>query len=296
MYCSPQENIDSWGRQCSTDCGKLGEDYYWCKTDTFSWGYCGLVMEDKNHYGSKTGALCYDHECQYHESGDYYWCHTAKDWDYCSPDVKVTYKDNPCRSNHYCGLHGSSYNWCWTSESEYDYCGPIESAECTYITSQHRNRRAPENRILICIREDKHNKRKTIFTAEPTTVDITDNRRWRNEARNLISRWNNGYLVDQARSNLITSDNLRIDMQRPINRNNQRYYNLQIQVNMPRVSGESTTVSQIIVPDGVPERYIRRAFLESFSRRARVFVDVSSQSQTKLISITCFAVHRGEPR
>ncbi len=358
MYCSPQENIDYWGRECSTDsmCGKHGTDYYWCKTGYLSWGYCGQVMEDKNHYGSKTGALCYDRcdqingvyhcntaegwdycspsenvdywnkncnennpcgkqgkdyywcwlkegswgycglvepkmllhrskyhyvctdNCQYYESGDYYWCHTAQSWGYCSPDVNVTYKDKPCRSDHHCGLHGSGYNWCWTSESEYDYCGPIESAECTYVTSHHRNRRAPEDRILICIRENKDKKIKTTFTAEPATNSITENHSWRNEASNLISRWNNGYLVDQARSNLITSENLRIDMQGLINRNNQRYYNLQIQVNMNRRPGQSTTVSQIIIPSGVPDRYIRRAFWESFRRRARVFVDVSMQN------------------
>ncbi|MCI4388986.1 hypothetical protein PGIGA_G00092460 [Pangasianodon gigas] len=360
MYCSPKENIDYQGRKCITDstCEKYGEDYYWCKTGTFTWGYCGLVMEDKNHYGSHTGKLCYEHcekrhevyhwchtaegwdycspsenidyknknckedspcgkqgenyhwcnlkegswgycglvepkmllhrtryhhvcidECQYYESGDYYWCHTSNGWDYCSPDVDVTYKDKPCRSDHYCGLHDYGYNWCWTSESEYDYCGAIESGECSYVTSQHRNRRAPEDRVLICTRKDKDNKKTTIFTAEPAPDDITENQKWKNEARNLISRWNNGYLVDQARSQLITSDNLRIDMQGLINRNNQRYYNLQIQVNVRRRPGQSTTVAQIIVPAGVPDRYIRRAFWESFRRRARVFVDVSTQSQ-----------------
>ncbi|XP_051948308.1 uncharacterized protein LOC127619508 [Xyrauchen texanus] len=360
MYCSPQENVDYWGRQCidNSPCGLNGQDYYWCKTGPLSWGYCGLVMEDKNHYGSKTGALCYDRcdqkgevyfwchtsqgwdycspsenvdyfrnhckednpcgkhdqtyywcwlkkgswgycgpvepkmllhrskyhyvctdECQYYERGDYYWCHTAKDWDYCSPTVNVTYKDTPCRSNHFCGLHKGGYNWCWTTESEYDYCGPIESGECTYVTSQHRNRRAPEDPVLICTRHDKGNHITTTFSAQPAPNDITNGRRWRNEAQNLISRWDNGYLVDQARSNLIHSDNLRIDMQGIITRNNQLYYNLQIQVNVSRRPGESTTVSQIIVPGGIPGRYIRRAFWESFQRQARVFVETSTQNQ-----------------
>ncbi|XP_073793183.1 uncharacterized protein [Danio rerio] len=49
MYCSPQENVDFRGRQCQADskCAKHGEDYSWCRINTFSWGYCGLVKEDQ---------------------------------------------------------------------------------------------------------------------------------------------------------------------------------------------------------------------------------------------------------
>ncbi|KAL1279357.1 hypothetical protein QQF64_026030 [Cirrhinus molitorella] len=363
MYCSPQENLDYWGRQCEANsmCGKHKQDYYWCKIDIIHWGYCGLVMENMDHYGSKKGALCYDYcekrqedyywchtakgwdycspsentdykneqckddnpcgkhgkdyswcwlkkggwdycglvepkisiyrsmyhyvcidECQYYESKDYYWCHTAKNWDYCSPDVDVTYKGKPCRSNHFCGLHGNNYNWCWTSESDYDYCGPIESGECTYLTSRHRKRRALDDKAVICTKKDKGNKKMTTFTATPAPNAIADGSRWRNEAENIISRWENDFLVDQPRSNLIHTENLRIDLQQIIpnnNNNNQRYYNLQIQVNIPRRPGQSTTVSQIIVPRGIPRRYIRRAFLESFRRRARVRVEVSTLNQ-----------------
>lgn len=50
MYCSPQEDRNFQGRSCQFDsmCGKHGEDYYWCKINSFTWGYCGLVMDDKN--------------------------------------------------------------------------------------------------------------------------------------------------------------------------------------------------------------------------------------------------------
>lgn len=228
---------------------------------------------------TKENYVCTD-ECQYYEKDDYYWCHTAKNWDYCSPDVNVTYKGKPCRSDHSCGLHDYKYNWCWTSESGYDYCGRIESGECTYITPR-RHKRMDQNAeaILICTKNDRHNKKRTSFTAEETN-DITGiNRNLRFEANNLISRWNNQYLVDRARSELITSEHFRIDMQGIINRNNQRYYNLQIQLNVRRNDNQSTTVSQIIVPDGIPDRYIRRAFMESLNRRARVFVNVSTQNQ-----------------
>ncbi|KAA0721395.1 hypothetical protein E1301_Tti020712 [Triplophysa tibetana] len=362
MYCSPQKNMDYLGRQCKANsmCEKHGKGYNWCYNNVWGqWGYCGLVMDNNNHYGSKQGSLCYDHcdkrqeeyywcntvtgwdycspsektdyknkrckedspcgkhgqnynwcwlkegswgycglqepkmllyrtkdnyictdECQYHERSDYYWCHTAKDWDYCSPDVNVTYKGKPCRSDHSCGLNDYGYNWCWTSENEYDYCGRIEPGVCTYTTSQHRKRRAPEDRKLICTRIDKGNKIKTIFTAEEASNDIAEvNQNRKEEAKKLIGLWNNGYLVNQARSNLIASEHLRIDMQGIINRNNRRYYNLQVQLNTNRGPNQSTTVSQILVPDGIPDSYIRRAFWESLINRARIFVEVLTLNQ-----------------
>lgn len=199
MYCSPQENMDYWGRQCRADsmCGKYGEDYYWCRIDIFSWGYCGLVKADKKL---------------------------------------------------------------------------IDSGEVTHITSRHRNRRYL---AVIGTEDDQGNRIKTTFSAEAATNVITDVGPWRNEAENLISRWTNGHLRNQARSNLIKSEHLRIDLQGFIKRNNQMYYNLQIQINGQRKKGESTTVAQIIIPRNIPERYVRRAFTESFNRRAKVFIDAS---------------------
>lgn len=200
LYCSPQENMDYWGRQCRADsaCGKHGEDYYWCRINDFTWGYCGLVKDNE----------------------------------------KIT-----------------------------------ETGEVTHITPRHRNKR---DRVVIGTVDDRANRIKTTFYAEPAPHDITDIGKLRNEAENLIGNWNNGHLVDQARSNLIHTANLRIDMQGIINRNNQLYYNLQIQINRRRNGPhDSTTVSQIIVPRGIPERYIRRALQESLNHRARVSVEVS---------------------
>lgn len=56
MYCSPQEERNFQGRYCQYDstCGKHGEDYYWCKVNSFTWGYCGLVIDDTNHTVKKT--------------------------------------------------------------------------------------------------------------------------------------------------------------------------------------------------------------------------------------------------
>ncbi|KAL0147519.1 hypothetical protein M9458_057168 [Cirrhinus mrigala] len=184
MYCSPQENVDYWGRQCRADsmCGKYGEDYCWCRINIFSWGYCGLVKDDKMLIESGTG---------------------------------------------------------------------------THITSRHRNKRAP---VVIDTVNDEANRKRTTFSAD--TAPIINGKQWRNDAENLISRWENVHLVDQARSNLITSGNLRIDMQGSFTRNNQRYYNLQIQVNVQRKKGESTTVAQILIPDGISEDH-------SFNRQAK---------------------------
>ncbi|ROL50858.1 hypothetical protein DPX16_15102 [Anabarilius grahami] len=126
-YCSPSENRDYMNKQCREDrpCGKYDKNYNWCRLKEGSWGYCGLVKPKTLVRRTKYDHFCVD-KCQRHEKKDYYWCHTASSWDYCSPDVDVTYKNKPCRSDHSCDSHGYSYNWCWTSESDYDYCGPIE--------------------------------------------------------------------------------------------------------------------------------------------------------------------------
>lgn len=196
LYCSPQENMDYWGRQCRADsmCGKHGEeDFYWCRINVFTWGYCGLVKDDE----------------------------------------KIT-----------------------------------ESGEVTHITPRRRNKR----QVPFASVRDQNN-RLTNFFAEP--ANILDGSRWRNDALGLINQWDNGYLRTQARSNLIKSDDLRIDLQGSFPRNNRRYYNLQIQRNVRRPPRESTTISQIIVADGVSEDNIRRAFQESLDRQARVRVEIS---------------------
>ncbi|XP_001923157.2 uncharacterized protein [Danio rerio] len=202
MYCSPQENVDFRGRQCQADskCAKYGEDYCWCRINTFNWGYCGLVKEDQT-------------------LGD--------------------------------------------------------AGEDHHNTSPHRNRRAE---VVIDSIDDTAKCIKTTFLAERAQNHIADGRQWRYEARNIISRWRNAELVSQTRSNLITTENLRIDMQGMVHRHNLRYHNLQIQVNVPRGGNmPSTTLSQVFVPENIdiPDRYVRRAFQESMNGRARIFIDVS---------------------
>ncbi|XP_036439528.1 uncharacterized protein LOC118816997 [Colossoma macropomum] len=279
-YCSPSENRDYEGNACQDDhpCGKHGENYYWCNNQ--GWfprrSYCGPV-EPKTilHISSKYRRSCID-DCSFDESSNYFWCHTDEGWDYCSPVPDVTYKNVPCRSDHFCGDHGYSYNWCWVTESEWDYCGVIKPGECTYYSTQ-RKKRQPNNAVVFCTRKDGGNQVETIFYAEPDPTALADGSSWRNEITDLIARWDNGYLGDQARSQLITSSNLRIDLQGLLYIGGQRYYNLQIQLNVHRRPRQSTTVSQVLIPrdSTVPDRYVRFAFVESFRRRARVTMRVN---------------------
>ncbi|KAK9978905.1 hypothetical protein ABG768_020642 [Culter alburnus] len=286
-YCSPSENTDYMNRPCKEEspCGKQGYRFNWCWVKGGSWGYCGQVMTKENHYGSSYGVLCYD-KCDKGNDG-YYWCHTAQGWDYCSPSENTDYMNRQCNENSPCGKQGYRYNWCWTSDqSTYDYHGHIEEEEdnCTYsnlrdtATQYREGTDTQKEGQVICTCYDKGNKKKNTFTAVPAPDDITDGSQWRNEVEILIRRWDNRYLVDQQRSNLLKYADLRIDMQGFVQ---QRYYNLQIQVNVS--PGESTSVSQIFVTDGIPDRYIQRAFLESFRRRARVFVEVEANQNQSLV-------------
>lgn len=276
-YCSPLENMDYEGYRCSDEhpCGKYNEPYYWCRRMDGGWGYCGKVEhESRLHLSLTYHCVCID-ACMYNPVRNYYWCYTEEGWDYCSPAADVTYRNEPCQSNHPCGNYGEKYTWCWT-DSNWDYCGLIKQNECSYVTSS-RKRRESNDLFLICTLTDKVNNRVIKFYAETNRGAITDRRVDQNEITELILRWNNGYLGYRARSGLITSDNLRIDLQGTFPRSNQRYCNLQIQINEQRQPGTSTTVAQVIVPqnEDIPDDYIRMAFEESIRRRAKITVTVS---------------------
>ncbi|XP_067236600.1 uncharacterized protein [Chanodichthys erythropterus] len=285
-FCSPSENTDYMNRPCKEDspCGYHGENYKWCWLKGGSWGLCGEVMTNENHYGSQYGVLCYD--CCEQTAQDYHWCYTAQGWDYCSPSENTDHKKRQCDEDSPCGKQGYGYNWCWTSDhSKYDYRGHIKSDKCTHSNlwdTATQGTGTQKDRKLIRTCYDKGNKKITTFTAKPAPGNITEGGQWRNEAEKLIGQWKNEYLEDQTSSILHHSDNLQIVMLGTIIRNNQLYYNLLIQVNKKRIRGESTTVSQIIVPDGIPDRYIRRAFLESFKHQAQVFVEVMANQNQSL--------------
>ncbi|XP_056304092.1 uncharacterized protein LOC130216220 [Danio aesculapii] len=203
MYCSPQQNVDYWGRQCRADsmCAKYGEDYCWCRINIFSWGFCGLVKEDQT-------------------LGD--------------------------------------------------------AGEDHHNTSPHRNRR--DRKVVEVINDQDIHKTITISVEEAGSDFAASNNKLRKEAADLINHWDNSHLVNQAQSELITSDSFRIDMQGMIKDNNKNkyYHNLQVQMNIKRSKKfPSTTVSQVLVQQGgAPDHYIRAAFLRSMNDQVRVFIDV----------------------
>ncbi|KAJ8251432.1 hypothetical protein GJAV_G00221290 [Gymnothorax javanicus] len=284
-YCSPRNNVDYKGNTCKEDypCDNYGEEYKWCFLGNESRGYCARVEPKAMIHQTYALKDCID-ECQYYESGEYFWCHTNDDWDYCSPLKDVTYKDVPCRPDHECGTHGYDYNWCYTTDNnDYDYCGVINPGECMY-SSLNRSKRAPEKSQLICKMEDNNKRRETKVKTEVNVEAIAEpNKKLHEEALDLITRWDNQGFADQAKSKLIVSKNLRIDLQTPLNMNDRRYYNLQIQVNRPQNEEESTTLAKIIVPDGTSAEYMRWAFRESLQHRAKVTLEVEDQP----ISSTC---------
>ncbi|XP_047197788.1 uncharacterized protein LOC118099065 [Hippoglossus stenolepis] len=280
-YCSPGEDIDYEGNHCLKACGKYGEDsFYQCYLWEGSWGKCARVEPRAMIYHTRYQRQCVD-SCQFYESEDYFWCHDGDDWEYCSPLPDHTYKNEPCRFNHECGRHGESYTWCYTTfDNDWDYCGVIGPGEC--VSSQtYRAKRQPNNPRVICTREDNNNRRVTTFREEGDSRNIAPtNRKLRNEAVDLINQWNNQGLTDQSRSELITSSNLRLDNQGLFNRNNQRCYNLQIQLNGQRASGRSTTVAHIIVPVDTSAEYMRLAFRESLQRQVSVVLEVIDEAST----------------
>ncbi|MGH0183789.1 UNVERIFIED_CONTAM: hypothetical protein FKN15_012995 [Acipenser sinensis] len=271
-YCSPIKNVGIHGNKCKPDhpCGRHREKYDWCKLEKGSWEKCGQVeVRDLVYNSNYYKATCQD-ECRMYERGGYYWCNTLKGWDYCSPLPSVTYRNEACRPDHPCGSHGKSYNWCYTQES-WDYCGIIQDGEHAYQPSKTRKRALSEPE-KTCI-DDKDNKRKTTFTKESTT-QIVDGNSFK-EAGDLIRLCD--FHVNAAAGTLKKISRLRIDLQGHFHSAGQIYNNYQMQINTPRVQGQSTTIAQVLVQDGanIPDRYIRRAFVVSVVCHCKVTVSVT---------------------
>ncbi|XP_046870652.1 uncharacterized protein LOC124463019 isoform X2 [Hypomesus transpacificus] len=245
-YCSLRENTDYKGYECRDDhpCGKHEKDHYWCYTKAGNGSFCGEVkLKSLLYITSMYHSVCRD-ECLYDELNLHYGCNTDKGWDYCSPIYNVTFKNERCQSDHWCDTHGDNHTWCRT-DSGWDYCGLIETRGVNRILERQKNK--PSNAVLICTMNDSGNKKVTEISAEPNPSGIRDG-----------------------------SKNLRIDQQGLAKRHNLYYYNLQIQLNGHRIPGTSSTVAMALIPKnkGVPDRYVRRSFTESFRRRANVYVDV----------------------
>ena len=273
-YCSPRPNVDYYNNPCKAThpCAKNDKSYYWCYLEKGSWGYCGLQTPKTSFFRSSTyRELCRDN-CEYDSQKEYYYCYTSKGWDYCSPWPDVTYRDVPCRDDHSCDLQGEQYYWCYTKNS-WDYCGVTEGIECQH---SHWNKRQADPKQYQCT--DSGNRRLVTFDQNATANIAILGAQLRSDIQRITSMWFNELLIDQIRT-LVRTDTFRIDMQGMVNRDSQRYYNLQIQRNVPRQRGQSTTYSQVLVPqnlEGVPTRYVRRAFVLSYKDRAGITIRVSS--------------------
>ncbi|KAI5630443.1 hypothetical protein C0J50_7605 [Silurus asotus] len=285
-YCSTKENVDYTGQPCREDhpCGKYGKGYHWCYTSSGSWGYCGILRnasEPKTllYKGSSTMSTCWS-DCLYDENKQYFWCYTEVGWDYCSPLPEVTYKNEPCRLDHYCDPHEYAYTWCLTNSGN-DYCGSIEPGECQHVTSVA----AKENSktVVSCIWKDTKNNKEIKLTAEPDFTIFAEAFTWKNEIINFIARWKNTYLNPEPGSKLIISNNLRFDVKKLENEEEQQIYSLQILVNVHAQSWRSNKLAQVVLLDyeEVPERFVRLAFLESFRRQSKISIVINESSTDK---------------
>ncbi|XP_078541535.1 uncharacterized protein LOC144826948 [Lissotriton helveticus] len=282
-YCSPTSGWDYKYRRCKADhpCELHGESYSWCYTEDGSWGYCGRVeMKVLSHVTSNYQSVCQD-ECGREGNTGYFWCHTSSGWDYCSPLSGVTTRNTMCNSEHPCGTYGYKYYWCHTGDS-WDYCGPLRANECMLEPAGWLLLMNPSNEIA-CEKTDKGNRVQMQFHAEPTD-DLTDVGYSYDEAAfQVVARWNSGCLRNKQTSNIIHSKNLRLDLQGFPKPGGISHYNYQIQINGQRPPGQSSSIAQVLFPveANIPDRYIRRAFIESLVRRARIKITLNQFCQAR---------------
>lgn len=284
-YCSPRPNVDYQNNPCEAThpCAKYDENYYWCNLEKGGWGYCGFQTPKTSFFrSSKYRELCRDN-CEYDSQKGYYFCYTSKGRDYCSHWPNVTYKDVSCRDDHSCDLHGQNYYWCKTKDS-WDYCGVVVGFKCQCSHGLRTKRQLGEDILCRCL--DSGNGQEVDFYLNPDANIAGEGTQFRNNIETIVSMWDNDLLTNQ-RGTLLRTDTFRIDMQGMVNRGNQRYYNLQIQRNVPRQSRQSTTYSQVLVPekpkdlDRVPTRYVRGAFLKSYTETTGIMIIVSSFQHRK---------------
>ncbi|XP_060720627.1 uncharacterized protein LOC132841977 [Tachysurus vachellii] len=280
-YCSLKKNTDYKGNECKDDhpCDLHGKKYYWCYTKTGSWGYCGKV-EPKKHKHLYKGSYqqeCKDN-CSYAKSESYYRCYTDDGWDYCSPSPDVTYKNEPCRSDHHCHTHGYDYSWCWT-DSDWGYCGIIEdNGICATVTRQKRESGHIDE---ICFL-DHANRKMTKLKQKWAPGAITDGHKYTKEMVQIIAKWNNNYIDEDSKSNVYTTSNLRLNLQGFVTRDKIHYFGLQIEMKMHHDEHKSSIVAEVFLPQTViPERHVQKAIIESFCNRARVFVTSSNSSSSE---------------
>ncbi|XP_069478078.1 uncharacterized protein [Ambystoma mexicanum] len=283
-YCSFDRNSTHDEKQCKSDhtCGKHGKKYSWCFTEDGKWGYCGRVAPKAEPedlvkiVGHMTPYyLPCQNECGKGMGKDYFWCYTTQGWDYCSPLPQVTVRNQPCRADFPCALHGKSYYWCYTVGSDWDYCGPIQAAECHYKeldsgrSVQHRSEYQ-----LMCSERTETKITQTYFLLNPVAPWMDGTSYYDEAVTELISAWNNSFLTNHSQRVVLTSGKLNLRMHRISTHDKEPYHHYQIEVAVPTLPG--APIAQVLIPEkkAVSERYIRRAFMESLVRSSGIRISV----------------------
>ena len=107
----------------------------------------------------------------------------------------------------------------------------------------------------------------------------------RTEAQIAIAQWNLDQIEVRRRpGTLLNVGNVRIDLQGVINQDDTYFANIQIQLNIQRAPGQSTTIAAILLQAGqnIPVRYIRKALLLSLQEHGTVQLQTHRLSQAHI--------------
>jgi hypothetical protein len=137
----------------------------------------------------------------------------------------------------------------------------------------------------VCEVNDLGNHIHTEWLAEANNgINHNINSNIRRDVMRAISMWNlNGIAASTQAGTLFVHGSVRVDMQGMVNRNGVRFANIQIQHNIRRVPGQSTTFVVIQLQAGVdfPIRYIRRALQLSLERHENIILQRNRLFLTK---------------
>ncbi|MEE6490716.1 hypothetical protein FKM82_015974 [Ascaphus truei] len=250
-YCSPREGYDYKNKLCKTPCETKGTSYEWCKVHDESFGYCGHVTEEFEKSFTRYGAQCLDN-CVL--KNDYFQCYFQKGSsnEYCSPSNNVTRKGEPCRKDHPCDLYDKQYYWCYTDNSNWDYCGEI-------IGDCEKPSYGPNTRKVICTITGRENIQ--VLTA---VEDLTLTRPSRDQfidASAIINLIDTKTCFTGNNRAIYNHNSIGLFLKITSESNGFKYINIQLQTDGNK-QGQST-IAQVIFPEDVETkryyRYIRRA-------------------------------------
>ena len=281
-YCSPKEGLDYSGKECRPDhfCDKHGQDFYWCYVDSENnWGYCSIEGESKHL--TERGYYCTT-ECEMNGE-NYFWCRHNEGWGYCSLTENSDSHGRACRADHDCGKHdGTSYTWCKRNEeNEWDYCGQISADDLLETTS-------PDAMLQQTVIDSVVDETNCILTewifSENKGINKNVFKRYINAAKELVLKWNVQEIPRYAgRSKYYKNKDVRIDMEGTYGPDNLRFANIQIQMNIKRKSGKSTTIANVLLQAGVnfPVEYIQKALLLSLDMQGVITLQKRTYAKDK---------------